>query len=56
MQGEVILQVAKWQRNGTYDFKTNGEGLSLSKMLVLPEEILYKKSEAIEPASLHTQL
>lgn len=58
MQGDIILQIAKWQQNGRYDFKPDPERqLSLTKLLVLPEDILYKKSEAIEPSSLpHTQL
>jgi hypothetical protein len=57
MQGDTILQVAKWQRNGPYHFKPDAERqLSLTKLLVLPEDILYKKSEAIEPSSLHTAL
>ena len=57
MQGDIILQIAKWQQNGRYDLKPDPERqLSLTKLLVLPEDILYKKSEAIEPSSLHTQL
>jgi hypothetical protein len=51
MIGEAIIQVEGFQRNGSYSFPPNPELQRnlLLKLLVLPEDILYKKSEAVEP-------
>jgi len=49
MQGDVLQQIVRWQQRATYDFKAiSGCQLSLSKLSILPEDILDKKAETIE--------
>jgi len=55
MLGEVILEVRDWQAHGPYDLKRNAElEAFLMKLVVLPEDVLYKMSEALEASDLNS--
>lgn len=46
------LKVREWQSHGPYDIKRNTELESfLMKLVVLPEEVLYKMSESLESSN-----
>jgi len=53
MLGEVVLEVREWQGHGPYDLKRNAElEAFLMKLVVLPEDVLYKMSESLEATDL----